>query len=85
MQRCKRYLNKERGSYSCAKGGSTEKLSSLRHRGLKKAGFSWCLGTLKATRFSKFAQKKADLMELSHRVRLTVQFISRITTKLCDL
>lgn len=68
---------KGRAQESCQVWGTEE--------GLKKAAFSWCLRTLQATRFSKFAQEKADLMELSYRMCLTVQFISRITTKLCDL
>lgn len=39
MQRHKRYLNKERGSCSCAKGESTGKLSSMRHR--RRAEKGW--------------------------------------------
>lgn len=39
MQRCKRYLNKERGACNCAKGGSTGKLSNIRHRSTEKGWF----------------------------------------------
>lgn len=59
------------------KRGSTGKL--------KKAGVRRCTRTLKASLFSKFAQEEVELTELSSCMPLSVQFISWITTKLCDL